>query len=82
MGRFLVAANYLAFKYLNNLLIDSVGGIPNDYYYHYYLDLMSRHIIPSFYFGMSMFMFSDLASKKIGLLPIIKKVYAGKLKKY
>ena len=70
----MVPANYAAFKYLNNLLIDSVGGIPNNYYYRYYLDLMSRHIIPSFYLGMSMFMFSDLASKKIGLLPIIEKV--------
>ena len=67
-------ANIEAFNYFYSLMIASNGGITDDY-----LSFIFKLIIPKFYSGMSKFMFSDLANKKLGLLPIFK-VTAGEVK--
>ena len=72
MGRAFVLVFLIATTICTYLIIASVG-ITNDYFL-----LIFRNIIPSIILGMCIFMFSDLVSKKLGLLSI-SKVTAGKM---
>ena len=63
------------YKFLHKEIISSFGGIHED---QEYLILTFKHLVPWIYNGMGIFMFSDLVSKKLGLLSI-SKVTAGKM---
>ena len=72
MGRVFVLAILIAITFCSYPIIGSFG-INDDYFL-----LIFRNIIPSIILGMCIFMFSDLVSKKLGLLSI-SKVTAGKM---